>query len=427
MPRVLLIAWLFPPHASVGAKRPWRLAKHLPALGWDVTVLTQARVPSRLRDDATPDTLGDSVRVVRAYDPAPLARLAAELDERGASGGPATVVDSEAAPSFAARWLPTEPALVYVPHAISQAIALLRERSHDAIVTTSYPFSSHLVGAAVARATGLPWIADLRDPWTLHWSHERKSAPARAVERALERETFARASAVTVTTETLRDAYRARYPRANVLAIRNAFDPVPLPPLAPTRGPARLVHFGHVYGGARSLAPVLEGLARVVRARGLTARDVVLENYGRFAAEDLALATRLGVDAMLSLHAPRPYAEGLASLRGASLLLLPTWATHFGALFLPAKLYDYLLVGAPILAVGDNPELAAILEDTRAGTLVRESDIASIAATIERAIDGETAPASNPTALERFTARGMSASFAAALDQCLLSERPWKR
>jgi hypothetical protein len=156
---VLLIAWLFPPHASVGAKRPWRLAKHLPSLGWDVTVLTQARVPERLRDDATPDALGDGVRVVRAYDPAPLARLAAALDERSSSGAPATVVDSEAPLSFAARWLPTEPAVVYVPHAISQAIALVRASAHDAIVTTSYPFSSHLVGAAVARATGVARVA----------------------------------------------------------------------------------------------------------------------------------------------------------------------------------------------------------------------------------------------------------------------------
>ena len=85
------------------------------------------------------------------------------------------------------------------------------------------------------------------------------------------------------------------------------------------------------------------------------------------------------------------------------------------------------LVGAPILAIGDNPELAGILADTGAGSIVRESDVAAIAAAIERAIDGATAPPSDPTALERFTARGMSASFAAALDQCLRSERPSRR
>ncbi len=419
MPSLLLVAWLFPPHESVGAKRPWRLARHLPALGWDVTVLTQSCVPARFRDERTPLALPDGARVQRAYDPPWLARTAARLDAWSAGAPGPTTRPTEGGPSRAQRWTPTEPAAVHVPHAISQALALCRAKRHDAVLTTSYPFSAHAVGMTVSRVTGLPWVADLRDPWTLHWNHAQKARPARVVERALEAMTFSRARAVTVTTDSLRDAYRRAYPAQapKIHAIRNAFDPIPLPPRDRGDGPARLVHFGHVYGGARTLRPILAALAAEVRARNLTRRDVVLENYGRFSHEDLQFARAQGLEPLLSVEPQRPYAEGLASLRGASLLLLPAWGTEFGPLFLPAKLYDYLLVGAPILAVGDNPELGAILARTRAGTLVKPDDEPSLRAVISRALDPLEAPhAPDPDEVARFSARGMAESFASVLD-----------
>lgn len=416
---LLLVAWLFPPHASVGSRRPWRLARHLPSLGWNVTVLTQASVPSRFVDP-TPDALPEGVRVVRAYDPPWLARVVAALDDRRSPGkneqktNTEALVDSTTSPGVIDRWLPTEPAIVWAAHAAARAISIAKDIRADAILTTSYPFSAHLVGAAVSKALSISWVADLRDPWTLHFSHERKSAPTRAVERALERSTFRNADAVTVTTESLRDAYRARFAdRAkDIHAVRNAFDPVSLPPPSRSSGPARLVHFGHVYGGARSLAPVLRALAALQRERQLDASRVVLENYGRFSRDDLELARSLGVDGLLSLRAPMPYNEGIASLRGASLLLLPAWESAFGPLFLPAKLYDYLLVGAPVLAMGDNAELAKIIADADAGVCVRSDEHAKITDTIRRAIDGDpTLTGATEERAKAFDARSMAERF----------------
>lgn len=427
MPRLLLVAWLFPPHANVGSRRPARIAAHLPALGWDVTVLTQSSVPPRFAelDERATDP---RVRVLRAYDPPLLARAVASLDSRAArrrahtqsrsqgihSGSSAS--SSPSPLSFAERWLPTEPAIVWAPHAALRAL-LERER-FDAVLTTSYPFSSHIVGRAIAQARRVPWVADLRDPWTMHFSHERKHRITRAVERALEAQTFAHASAITVTTEALRDAYRLRFASrsSDIHAIRNSFDPIELPPRARPAGPARLVHFGHVYGGARSLAPVLRALAALARERSLTARDVALENYGRFSPEDLALAEQLGLRAMLSVREPVAYEAGMRSMRGAALTLLPAWESEFGPLFLPAKLYDYLYVGAPILAVGRNPELGAILTETRAGALYAPDDATSIRAMIAAALDGALSIEPDPAVVERFSSRAMAERFATVLD-----------
>ena len=114
---------------------------------------------------------------------------------------------------------------------------------------------------------------------------------------------------------------------------------------------------------------------------------------------------------------PVPYVEGLRRLRAAHLLLLPAWGTYRGRLFLPGKLYDYLLAGAPILAMGDNEELAEILARTRTGTLVAESDVDGIARTLRAAIDGTLAFAPDAAAVEEFSAPRAAARLAAVFDE----------
>src|SRR5262249_26283507 len=39
-PKLLFLAWAFPPAATIGAVRTWNTAKYLSRLGWDVTVVT---------------------------------------------------------------------------------------------------------------------------------------------------------------------------------------------------------------------------------------------------------------------------------------------------------------------------------------------------------------------------------------------------
>ncbi len=420
MPRVLIVAWLFPPHASVGTRRPYRLARHLPSLGWDVTVLTQANVPERLRERVADElALPSGVRVVRAYDPPLLARAVAVLDARAAEQkkpSNAHTTRGASSLSFAERWIPTEPAALWAPHAALRAA--LDDERYDAVLSTSYPFSAHVVAKGIASLRKIPWVADLRDPWTLHFSHARKHPLARSIERLLERDTFESATSVTVTTEALRDAYRQRFSTQSehIHAVHNSFDPVPLPARERSPGPARLVHFGHVYGGARTLVPVLEALASIAKSRSLTDAHVVLENYGRFSDEDHARARALGVESLLRIREPVAYADGMASLRSASLLLLPTWDSEFGPLFLPAKLFDYLHVGAPILAIGANPELGAILSRTQSGSLCAAPDAAAIRASVEAAIDGRAAVEPIEREVERFSSRAMAERFAWVLD-----------
>jgi len=428
----LLVSWLFPPHTSIGARRAYKFARHLPAHGWNATVLC-GRAPPARSIDPSPWSVPPDIEVVADYDAAWLTALANRADARATADRRTPEADetddrSKLTRSIAERvlagtgdWLkralPTETIAVHLPHALRRAFSLARDRVVDVVWTTSYPFSAHAIGVALKRRLGIPFVADLRDPWTLNFTHDERPAPTRAVERALERTVFAAADRITVTTESLADAYREMYPRlaTKFTTVRNGFEPVALPDSSPTPSPVRLVHFGHIYG-ARSLGPIFRALSRLRARHGWTSADVVLDNYGRLSDADRAEATRLGLSDCVRLKAELPYVEGLTMLRDAQLLLLPAWGSARGRYFLPGKLYDYLLVGRPILAIGDNAELAAILRATRAGVLCAASDSDAIERHIESAVRGRWRHAPDAAAVADFSVDRTTTQLAAIFD-----------
>ena len=53
--------------------------------------------------------------------------------------------------------------MTWLPTAVPAAVRLVKREGIDAVITTSPPNSMNLIGAAVKRLTGIPWVADLRD------------------------------------------------------------------------------------------------------------------------------------------------------------------------------------------------------------------------------------------------------------------------
>ncbi len=88
------------------------------------------------------------------------------------------------------RLLLPDPEVAWVPDAVRVGARVIREREIDCVLTTSPPSSAHLIGAALARRTGVRFVADMRDSWLAnpHRRYERRSVRAkRAVEERIAR------------------------------------------------------------------------------------------------------------------------------------------------------------------------------------------------------------------------------------------------
>src|SRR6266540_5807714 len=155
--RVLLVTMYFPPAGGGGVARPLKLATHLPELGIETHVLAPDDPKWLYRDDAL--DVPPRAHVHRVRYVGPRGRLPAE-ELHGLSGAERAL---RQAALFSRRLLVPDEFVSWGLTAIPAARRIVREEGIDVLVTTSPPASLNLIGAAVRQATGVPWVADLRD------------------------------------------------------------------------------------------------------------------------------------------------------------------------------------------------------------------------------------------------------------------------
>jgi glycosyltransferase involved in cell wall biosynthesis len=284
--------------------------------------------------------------------------------------------------------IPLGPWRLLAPWFARQIGRLVDAHRPDVLYVTSSPYYLLEVGVAAARAMGLPLCLDLRDPWSLNFNQAHKAGWVRRREARLERRFFAAADRVVLTCDEAAAAYRALYPELaadKLQRIYNGFDPAMRPAVSgpSDSGHIELVHFGNCYG-PRKLATVLRGVA-ALRGRATAGADRVrVVNLGRPAQTDLDLAADLGLSDAFLWEPYLPYREGLARLATAHLQILLAYGEE--TLYVPAKTFDYLLTGAPVLALTQAPELRGIIESTGTGFVAGPSDVDGVADAIARAL-----------------------------------------
>jgi glycosyltransferase involved in cell wall biosynthesis len=365
--KVLLVTMYFPPAGGGGVQRPLKMATHLPAFGIETHVLAPDDPKWLHRDEEIhPPT---QAFVHRARYLGPHARLPAE-ELHGLEGHERMLAQARLAyrrlllPDASVTWLPT---------AVPTAVRLVKREGIDAVITTSPPVSMNLIGAAVKRLTGIPWVADLRD--AVLWNADRRfdRAAVQAKEKALERVVrlvAGNADAVVSVSETIADEVRRFDPAGEVRVIPNGcdFDDFAgLDYIASDR--FRITHAGSFFG-KRDPRPFLQALA----SSGLD--DVVARFAGGLRAADEEWAAGLGLGDRLELLPYLPHRRALELQRDseANLLLLPE-ASGRGAVVPSGKIFEYLAAERPILAaVPPDGAAAKLVRETGAGIVVAPED-----------------------------------------------------
>jgi glycosyltransferase involved in cell wall biosynthesis len=373
--KVLLVTMYFPPAGGGGVQRPLKLAQYLPPLGIETHVLAPDD-PKWVHRDAEL-RIPTQAWVHRARYVGPSARKPAE-ELHGTEGLERALVHARLA---SRRLLVPDASVTWNLTAIPAAIRLVREQGIDAVITTSPPSSVHFVGAAVKRATGVRWLADLRDPLVAN-PHRRadtlatraKQATASGVARLVARS----ADAISCVSDAIAEEMRGLDPKGPVRTISNGCDFDDFAGLRYRRSSRfRITHAGSFFG-RRDPRPFLQAL----HESGL---DVVARFVGDFRASDREWAEALGLGDRLELVPYAPHAEALRMERNSeALLLLVPDADGRGRAVLSGKLFEYLAAARPILAaVPVDGAAASLVRETGAGVVVAPDDVAGLRAALE--------------------------------------------
>ena len=368
--RVLMVAYHFPPLAgSSGIQRTLRFVQHLPALGWEPLVLSaQPHAYERCSDDLMHEVPPATV-VKRAFALDTARHLSIRGRYLGALGRPD-------------RWT------TWRFDAIRTGMRMIREYRPQAIWST-YPIATaHLIGAELQRRSGLPWIADFRDPMAQDgYPADRKTWQQFM---AIEGMAMRQAAACCFTTPGAARIYRQRYPQAaaRIHVLENGYDEHSFADAAPpgsaeagplNQGALTLLHSGIVYPAERDPTQLFAAIA-TLRAAG-TLRPGALKVRFRAAVHDdllRMLAESHGVLDCIELMPAIGYRQALQEMLHADALLVLQAANCNEQI--PAKLYEYLRARRPIVCLSDPAgDTVSLLRKAGVGVFARLDNATDIA------------------------------------------------
>ena len=329
----IIFAYHFPPENAIGSVRPYRFHKYLSRLGYKCYVISAADVSS-LTDVDGIGIQDPSVAKPREGVGWQIERAVRRFILPGALG---------------CRWA------VPAYRAGRRFIEQNPQYEQVTVLSTFPPFGAHLAAYWLSRRKRLPWIADYRDPLGDNPVFNHISASTQEMYRKAER-FFVRAADFTVAnTDAVQDKLKRIFPdRAErIELIWNGFDPEERMQALPVSSPDRKIvaHVGDLYGG-RSVSPILESLRRLIDAGKLRADRFQVSLVGPVVEgsipgpEFVKSAAQQGWLKMEQTRIPQNAARLLIQTADALLLLQPQ-----SAIQVPGKLFEYLQIGRPILAL----------------------------------------------------------------------------
>lgn len=392
MIRLLLISYYFPPCGGAAVQRWMKLLPELAKQDIEIHVLCSSGGDYPETDDTLLDAIPAQINIHRT--PAPSMGKVWRMIFGDRKSMPYGNLGYQQSGSFLARMLIWIRLNLIIPdlrvfwnrRARLAALDILRGNHFDVIVTTGPPHSTHLIGMALKKSTGIRWIADWRDPWSgvYYFRLSPPSALSMWFHRLLEAKvcrtadlniTVSRHLAKTLpcdNTMVLYNGYDAgAYPNSRECTLDNVF---------------RIKYVGRITAGqdANALLAVLKQVCGDM--------PVQLSFVGTVLSDVFLSKLREIPDLELRVIPFVPYRQALSEMSHSDLLLLliNDYPGHEG--MLTSKLFEYIGAGRPVLGLGPRGgEAEEILIQYGAGQYFSYAETALAAEFVSTLIQNKTA------------------------------------
>lgn len=377
-PRLLLLAYYFPPMREIGAVRAFALAKYLSRLDWKVTVVTLDPSLLAITDDA--------VEISRRLGSEQISRIVTSdrlrftrwgfFKERKKSGswlvnGLLFKIAKRLKVSIKNTWV--KPAF--------QACSDLAPGDVDLILATAPPFSAFQVAPMLSRQLKCPYLLDYRDLWT---GGSKTSRRLLRIARK-EAEAIREAAAVVTVSWTFSEVLCERHKVAHKChVITNGFDPEEYAEITPEEfDHFAMVYTGRLYPEFRTVKPLLR-LMKLLHEQmepGAHGGKIVFHYYGPDSLIVAEHARELAVPPeAVQIHGEISRSEALRVVKGAAIAAVVNTdsASETGSMAgtVPGKLFEPIAIGTPILLITPpGTDAARVVESCGSGRAFRATDL----------------------------------------------------
>lgn len=298
----------------------------------------------------------------------------------------------------------------------------LFEKEHfDAIISSSGPYTSHIIAKSLKTKYKIPWIADLRDLWTQSHFYPY-SSKRKFIEKRLEVRTLATADALVTVSKPLAEKLKELHVRNDIYVITNGFDPEEISQNRILSEKFNIIYSGQLRKGKQDPEPLFSALETLISNKFVDPIDLLVEFYGPTTGGWLERDIELHkLSNIVKNRGFKPRKEILKKQRQAQILLVLDWNDPKETGVYTGKIFEYLAARRPILSIGISKGVVEeLLSKTKAGVHISnhyELENYIKAAYTDYKINGNIGYKGIDSELKKYSQNEMAKKFAEILDR----------
>ena len=407
-----------------------KMTKYIAAYGWQPVIYTPSNGETGMHDESLLKEIPPDLEIIKTpiWEPYELykAFLGRSKKDKVYSG----FINEKKKPSLAQRISVFIRGNFFIPDArmfwIKPSIQYLKEYLQtnpvDAIVSTGPPHSMHLIAEQIHKITGIPWIADFRDPWTNidFYRDLQLTSMADKKHHRLELKVLKNASRIVTVTWRSRDEFKALCGRDDIEVVPNGFDEADFPRIGSSQldQDFTFVHVGSMNKDRNPIAFWRAVHAAVEKLPELK-QKLKIKLIGPVDFSVRASVESMGLKEVTEFIEYVPHTEAVQLQQKAQVVLLVINNSPNARTIIPGKLFEYLGSGRPLLAIGPKEsDSAKVIEMTKGGVVHEHDDVEGLTSRILEYYNiyktGELNI--NSEGLQQFTRKNLAGEFAKVLD-----------
>jgi glycosyltransferase involved in cell wall biosynthesis len=379
--KLLIITYYWPPAGGPGVQRWLKFVKYLPDFGVQPIVYVPENPTYPIVDENLVNEVSDKAIILKhkIFEPYQLASFFSKNKTKKISSG---IIPNQKRQSFLDKMFLWIRGNLFIPDArvfwVNPSVAFLEkyilENDIDTIVTSGPPHSLHLIGLRLKHTLNVKWFADFRDPWTTIGYHKslRLSNYAAKKHKKLERQVLNTADTIIVTSNTTKTEFQA-ITNKPIEVITNGYDTENIANhVLDTR--FSLAHIGS-FLSERNPKILWECLVELITEIPDFGSHLEIKLIGAVSPEVLETIAQFELKPYLNTLGYVSHSEAIAQQRKSQVLLLIEINSQDTKSIIPGKLFEYMVSGRPIIAIGpEGSDFAEIIYNTNTGVFFDYSE-----------------------------------------------------
>ena len=379
--KLLIITYYWPPAGGPGVQRWLKFVKYLPDFGVQPIVYVPENPTYPIVDENLVNEVSDKAIILKhkIFEPYQLASFFSKNKTKKISSG---IIPNQKRQSFLDKMFLWIRGNLFIPDArifwVKPSVAFLEkyilENDIDTIVTSGPPHSLHLIGLRLKHTLNVKWFADFRDPWTTIGYHKslRLSNDAAKKHKKLEHQVLNTADTIIVTSNTTKTEFQA-ITNKPIEVITNGYDTENIANhVLDTR--FSLAHIGS-FLSERNPNILWECLVELITEIPDFESHLEMKLIGAVSPEVLETIAQFELKPYLKTLGYVSHSEAIAQQRKSQVLLLIEINSQDTKSIIPGKLFEYMVSGRPIIAIGpQGSDFAEIIYNTNTGVFFDYSE-----------------------------------------------------